>query len=100
MPCPLPHLVRSPCLGAAFQPAYPSPVNNLLVSRVGKASNISLVRLNRPKALNALNAQLMSELRDTLAQTDADKDLKCTVLTGSAKAFAAGADIVSPQNPR
>lgn len=61
---------------------------------MGAANNVSLVTLNRPKALNALNSALMSELRAALRQNDLDSETKCTVLTGSKKAFAAGADIV------
>jgi enoyl-CoA hydratase len=55
--------------------------------------HICLVRLNRPEALNALNAELMSELCDALAAADKDERVRCIILTGSEKAFAAGADI-------
>ena len=54
---------------------------------------VTLIRLNRPKALNALNARLIGELDDALARADADPDVGCTVITGSERAFAAGADI-------
>lgn len=54
---------------------------------------LALVRLNRPKALNALNAELMRELAERLHELDADGGIRCIVLTGSKKAFAAGADI-------
>lgn len=54
---------------------------------------VGLVTLNRPQALNALNAQLINELNQALDQLEADRDIGCIVLTGSAKAFAAGADI-------
>ncbi|WP_416423580.1 enoyl-CoA hydratase [Pseudomonas sp. App30] len=54
---------------------------------------VGLVTLNRPEALNALNAQLISELNQALDVLDADRDIGCIVITGSAKAFAAGADI-------
>lgn len=54
---------------------------------------VRLLRLNRPKALNALNAELISELDDALSRFEADPGVGCIVLTGSAKAFAAGADI-------
>ncbi|WP_277964927.1 enoyl-CoA hydratase [Pseudomonas sp. RIT-To-2] len=54
---------------------------------------VALITLNRPEALNALNAQLISELNQALDILDADRDIGCIVLTGSAKAFAAGADI-------
>ena len=52
-----------------------------------------LIRLNRPQALNALNAQLTSELSAALDEAEADGTIGCIVLTGSDKAFAAGADI-------
>ncbi|MET0124771.1 enoyl-CoA hydratase [Pseudomonas caspiana] len=54
---------------------------------------VGLVTLNRPQALNALNAQLISELNHALDDLDANRDIGCIVLTGSSKAFAAGADI-------
>src|SRR3954453_9518450 len=54
---------------------------------------VTLVRLNRPQALNALNSQVLAELIEAFAAYDADPDQRCLVLTGSEKAFAAGADI-------
>ncbi len=54
---------------------------------------IALIRLNRPDSLNALNLQLMGELRDTLQSLDADEKVRVIVITGNEKAFAAGADI-------
>ena len=54
---------------------------------------VGLIRLNRPEALNALNAKLIEELETALAAFEADEGIGCVVLTGSAKAFAAGADI-------
>ena len=54
---------------------------------------VSLIRLNRPDALNALNSQLLSELADALKAADANDKVRCIVITGSDKAFAAGADI-------
>jgi enoyl-CoA hydratase len=54
---------------------------------------VALIRLNRPEALNALNAQLMTELSTALAAADRNEKVRCIVLTGSEKAFAAGADI-------
>ena len=54
---------------------------------------VTLIRLNRPEALNALNSALLGELTQALAAADADEAVGCIVLTGSAKAFAAGADI-------
>ena len=63
---------------------------NILVETHGK---VGLVRLNRLKALNALNDQLMDELGHALLAFDANDEIGCMVLTGSEKAFAAGADI-------
>lgn len=54
---------------------------------------VALVRLDRPKAMNALNDQLMDELGHALLGFDADENIGCIVITGSEKAFAAGADI-------
>jgi enoyl-CoA hydratase len=54
---------------------------------------VSLVTLNRPKALNALNATLVGELNKALEAYDADRGIGCIVITGSERAFAAGADI-------
>jgi enoyl-CoA hydratase len=54
---------------------------------------VGIVTLNRPKALNALNGQLMDELGAALMAFDADPEIGCMVITGSEKAFAAGADI-------
>ena len=54
---------------------------------------VALIRLNRPDALNALNTKLMGELADALGAADKNDKVRCVVLTGSEKAFAAGADI-------
>jgi enoyl-CoA hydratase len=62
----------------------------ILVERHGA---VGLVRLNRPQALNALNAQLLDELAEALDVFEADTSIGCIVIAGSAKAFAAGADI-------
>ena len=55
--------------------------------------HIAKVTLNRPDALNAINDQLMTELADAMAAAQGDSKVRCIVLTGSEKAFAAGADI-------
>ncbi|CAL8976645.1 putative enoyl-CoA hydratase echA8 [Rhodoplanes serenus] len=62
----------------------------LIVETVGR---VGLIRLNRPKALNALNSRLAEELRQAFAQFDQDDDIGCVVITGTDRAFAAGADI-------
>ncbi len=58
-----------------------------------EADKVGIVTLNRPKALNALNDALMTELGDALKAFDADESIGCMIVTGSERAFAAGADI-------
>jgi enoyl-CoA hydratase len=55
--------------------------------------NIAIITLNRPEALNALNGELMDELGHCLLKLEADNNIGATIITGSSKAFAAGADI-------
>ncbi|WP_322867696.1 enoyl-CoA hydratase [Aquicoccus sp. G2-2] len=55
--------------------------------------HVCLIKLNRPDALNALNAQLLRELADAMTEAQQNDKVRCIVLTGSEKAFAAGADI-------
>jgi len=55
--------------------------------------HIALIRLNRPDALNALNSTLLKELAQAVSDASANEKVRCIVLTGSEKAFAAGADI-------
>ena len=57
------------------------------------SQGVTLIRLNRPEALNALNSQLLGELGEALDAATADDAVRCVVLTGSDRAFAAGADI-------
>ena len=59
---------------------------------------VALITLNRPKALNALNLQLTKELLDAAETFDRDAGVGCIVITGSEKAFAAGADIKEMQS--
>jgi enoyl-CoA hydratase len=63
------------------------------VEKVGQNKNVGLITLNRPKALNALCKQLMTEVAETIVEFEKDKSVGAIVLTGSEKAFAAGADI-------
>lgn len=65
---------------------------------VDRKAGVGLITLNRPDALNALNRQLMDELTDALDAYEADDKIQCIVLTGSQKAFAAGADIKEMQS--
>ena len=55
--------------------------------------HVGLIRLNRPQALNALNSALIRELSQAVDAFEADSDIRCMLITGSEKAFAAGADI-------
>ncbi len=68
--------------------------NTILVERRGA---VTLVTLNRPQALNALNSEVLRELISAFGAYDADDSQRCLVLTGSEKAFAAGADIKEMQ---
>ena len=68
---------------------------NILVETDGA---VGVIRLNRPKALNALNAQTISELNAALDAFEADDTIGAVVLTGSERAFAAGADIKEMQS--
>lgn len=70
------------------------PYNTILVERRGA---VTLVTLNRPQALNALNSEVLKELVLAFTAYDADEHQHCLVLTGSEKAFAAGADIKEMQ---
>ncbi|KKW68336.1 enoyl-CoA hydratase [Lampropedia cohaerens] len=58
-----------------------------------EGGKVAIITLNRPKQLNALNDALMTELGQALQAFDADENIGCIILTGSEKAFAAGADI-------
>ncbi|HEX2802092.1 MAG TPA: enoyl-CoA hydratase-related protein [Phenylobacterium sp.] len=68
-----------------------NPYETLIVE--APQPGVTLIRLNRPQALNALNGQLLAELCAALDLAEADEGVGCVVLTGSDRAFAAGADI-------
>jgi enoyl-CoA hydratase len=70
-----------------------SPTTYELITVRTEAGKVGVITLNRPKQLNALNDQLMTELGTALKAFDADASIGCMILTGSEKAFAAGADI-------
>ncbi|MFG1300557.1 enoyl-CoA hydratase [Xanthobacter sp. V3C-3] len=65
---------------------------------VERYDRVGLIRLNRPQALNALNSQLIGELNSALDEFEKDTGIGCVVITGSEKAFAAGADIKQMQD--
>lgn len=62
-----------------------------------KRGKVGLITLNRPDALNALNSKLITELNSAVDEFEGDKDIGCLVITGSERAFAAGADIKEMQ---
>ncbi|RIJ69356.1 enoyl-CoA hydratase [Nakamurella silvestris] len=70
----------------------------IIVDRPADSPRVGLITLNRPTVLNALNRQLMLEMLDAVTTFDLDPDIGCIVVTGSARAFAAGADIKEMQS--
>ncbi|HRK24244.1 MAG TPA: enoyl-CoA hydratase [Beijerinckiaceae bacterium] len=74
-----------------LKPSY----DNIIAETHGR---VGLIRLNRPQALNALNSALIADLNHALDVFEADEAIGCLVLTGSEKAFAAGADIKEMQS--
>ena len=80
----------------AMRPFSAASYENILVDK--KEGGVALVTLNRPKALNALCYALFEDLNAALSDLDKDPEVKAIVLTGSTKAFAAGADIKEMQN--
>merc|ERR1719370_141834 len=75
-----------------------SGYQHILVENRGEGGCVGLITLNRPKALNALCNDLMLEVSDALDKFEVDKTVGAVVLTGSERAFAAGADIKEMQN--
>lgn len=74
-----------------------SPETTYETILVEQRGRVTLVTLNRPEALNALNGRVLADLLAAMAAFDADPGQGCAVITGSAKAFAAGADIKEMQ---
>ena len=66
---------------------------NLTTILLTKESGYALIQFNRPEVLNAINMKLMEELVSTLEELDKESEVRCIILTGNEKAFAAGADI-------
>ncbi|MGH0116723.1 UNVERIFIED_CONTAM: hypothetical protein FKN15_021271 [Acipenser sinensis] len=71
---------------------------HIIVDRKGEKQDVGFIQLNRPKALNALCDELMTEMGQALDAFEEDKQIGAIVITGSEKAFAAGADIKEMQN--
>jgi len=67
--------------------------NQFIIVNEQIAEHIALIQLNRPKELNALNLELMGEVRDALKALDANDSVRVIIITGNDRAFAAGADI-------
>ena len=61
-----------------------------MVDRQGAKSNVGVITLNRPKALNALSDALMREVSNAVEELESDKQIGALIITGSEKAFAAG----------
>ena len=65
--------------------------DDLVITR--HEANVAVIEMNRPKALNALSQELLEALADALRAADADDSIRAVVLTGSDRAFSAGADL-------
>lgn len=78
--------------------SYDNILVDLPTPKDGGNKQVALITLNRPNALNALNDALFADLLHATQVLDADSDVRCMVLTGSSKAFAAGADISEMKN--
>jgi len=88
-----------PILSAASPRLYSSSTEyeTIKVETCGEKQNVCLIRLHRPKALNALCDALIVDLTDALNKAEDDKNIGAVVITGSERAFAAGADIKEMQ---
>ncbi|KAI6180238.1 hypothetical protein M3Y98_00698200 [Aphelenchoides besseyi] len=84
---------KTPKFAVAFYSSAAESREFIKVDVVGKNNNVGLITLNRPKALNALCRGLMDEVADQVVKFDVDEQIGAIILTGSQKAFAAGADI-------
>ena len=88
-------VVRKASIARTFA-SYTKTYDNILVDT--STPGVGLITLNRPKALNALCDALLEDLIDATGQMDRDGEIGCIVITGSEKAFAAGADIKEMQS--
>ncbi|XP_029157534.1 probable enoyl-CoA hydratase, mitochondrial [Nylanderia fulva] len=95
------HAIRKPQHLITPVKYYSSQVNNyecIKTEIVGEKKNVGLITLNRPKALNALCEQLINDISHAVDHFNKDKSIGAIVITGSEKAFAAGADIKEMEN--
>ena len=90
--------VSTPSCSRHLSTSVPLSYEYILTEKRGEKQNVGLVTLNRPRALNALCDGLMAEVAEALKEYDSDSTVGAIVLTGSEKAFAAGADIAEMQN--
>lgn len=81
-----------------FSSTRPTSYEHIIVDTKGEKGNVGFIQLNRPKALNALCDALMMEMNEALDSFEKDGRIGAVVLTGSDRAFAAGADIKEMQN--
>jgi enoyl-CoA hydratase/carnithine racemase len=86
------YVISSATIGVLIMKGCPMEYADLLIENHGK---VAVIRLNRPKAMNALNDNMMNELGDALYKFDADPGVNVIIVTGSEKVFAAGADIAA-----
>ena len=90
--------VAASSTGRYITTGTPLSYEYILTEKKGDQQNVGLIKLNRPRALNALCDGLMAEVTDALKEYDSDSTIGAIVITGSEKAFAAGADIAEMQN--
>ena len=94
--CPV--LTTSSSSSRYLSTGTPLSYEYILTEKRGEKQNVGLIKLNRPRALNALCDGLMDEVAVAMKEYDSDSNIGAIVLTGSEKAFAAGADIAEMQN--
>uniref|UniRef100_A0AC35G3X1 Cyclohex-1-ene-1-carboxyl-CoA hydratase n=1 Tax=Panagrolaimus sp. PS1159 TaxID=55785 RepID=A0AC35G3X1_9BILA len=87
------NVFKNVALAQQFMKMSTASPQMIKVERVGVNNHVGLITLNRPKALNALCVQLINEINQTLIEFQKDESIRVVVVTGSEKAFAAGADI-------
>lgn len=91
------NLARPAAALSHFSTNAPLSYEHILTEKRGEKQNVGLIKLNRPRAFNALCDALMSELGEALKDFDSDSSVGAIIITGSEKAFAAGADIAEMQ---
>ena len=91
-------VMATPSLIRGFSSTQPTSYEHILVDKKGVKANVGFIQLNRPKALNALCDALMGEVNTALDDFEKDGNVGAIVITGSDRAFAAGADIKEMQN--